>query len=321
MTTGSTSSKAKRKPSKVNLKTIAGGIAARALHPKHLWQAAKLQKGRKANRKAFDDARLALYAKILPSDFLHFGYFDDPTRRPEDISLAEVAAAQTRYAELLLELAGQDKSAPVLDVGCGMGGLTRMLRDRGFTPVALTPDRLQVSHIQSTLPGVTVIRSKFEDLPAADHAQRYGTVFTSESLQYLDLDRALPLMTAILKPGGKWVACDFFHAKASDDKSIHEWDDFVGRLPAAGWRITYERDITAHIRPTLAYIHMWAVRFGVPLMQFAFLRLQRKQPGLHHLLTGVLGQLEEAAEKNIGVIDPDKFAADRRYMLMTLERA
>jgi hypothetical protein len=52
---------------------------------------------------------------MIPSDFLHYGYFDDPLRRPEDISLGEVTRAQARYSELLLDLAG-DPSLPVLDV-------------------------------------------------------------------------------------------------------------------------------------------------------------------------------------------------------------
>ena len=37
----------------------------------------------------------------------------------------------------------------------------------------------------------------------AEHAGRYGTVVTSESLQYLDLDKALPLIATLLKPGGR----------------------------------------------------------------------------------------------------------------------
>jgi cyclopropane fatty-acyl-phospholipid synthase-like methyltransferase len=305
---------------KLKWTAFAGSFLGRALHPGHLVKAIRLQRGRKTHRHTFDDAQLALYSKILPSDFLHYGYFDDPTRRPEDISLSDVTRAQTRYAELLLELAG-DPAAPVLDIGCGMGGLCRMLQARGFSATALTPDRLQTSHIKSTLPGVPVIRCKFEDLPAEEHRAKFGTVITSESLQYLKLPRALPILQTILRPGGKWIGCDYFHSGPSDDRSCHVWDEFVSQSSDAGWRITYQREITPHILPTLAFIHMWATRFGVPLMQFAFLRLRRKQPAVHHLAGGVLEMLDNLAAKNISLIDPAQFAAGKRYMLFALERA
>jgi 2-polyprenyl-3-methyl-5-hydroxy-6-metoxy-1,4-benzoquinol methylase len=304
---------------KLKWTAFAGSFLGRVLHPGHLWRAVRLQRGRKAHRHTYDDAQLALYSQILPSDFLHYGYFDDPTRRPEEISLSDVTRAQTRYAELLLELVG-DPAAPVLDVGCGMGGLCRMLKARGFAPTALTPDRLQVSHVKATLPDVPVIRCKFEDLPPEDHRGEYGTIITSESLQYLKLPRALPVLQTILRPGGKWIGCDYFHSGPSDDRSCHVWDDFVKQATDAGWRITFQREITPHVLPTLAFIHMWATRFGIPLMQFAFLRLRRKQPAVHHLAGGVLELLEKLAAQNIRLIDPVQFAAGKKYVLFALER-
>jgi MPBQ/MSBQ methyltransferase len=304
---------------KLRGRAIAGSLLGRFLHPKHLARAARLQINRKKHRHTFDDAQLALYARMLPSDFLHYGYFENIDLLPEDISLSDVTRAQNRYAELLLDLAG-DPAAPALDVGCGMGGLSRMMQSRHFHPVALTPDRLQASHVRATMPNIEVIRSKFEDLHADEHAGKYGTVFTSESLQYLKLNRALPIMATILKPGGKWVACDFFHARPSDDRSCHVYTDFVRQVQTAGWTITYQRDITSHILPTLRYIHMWATRFGIPLMQFAFLRLRRKQPGVHHLVEGLLDQLETLASRNIELIDPSHFAASKKYVLLAMER-
>lgn len=299
---------------------FAGRLLGRAVNPAHWVRAVQLQRGRKAHRHTFDDAQLALYSQILPSDFLHYGYFDDPALRPEEMSLACVARAQARYAELLLSLVG-DPADPVLDVGCGMGGLCRMLTDRQFKPVALTPDRLQASHIASTQPGVPVIRCKFEALNAEEHRAEFGTVITSESLQYLKLTPALPILQTVLKPGGRWVACDYFHVRPSDDRSCHVWDEFTARLAETGWRITSQRDITAHVLPMLAYIHMWATRFGVPLMQFAFLRLRRKQPALHHLSAGAIELLDDLVARNINVIDPQRFARDKRYMLCVIERA
>jgi len=308
------------KPRKITGKRIAGRLITRSVNPKRLWQAFTLQRNRKSHRHTYDDAQLAFYAKILPTGFLHFGYFDDVDRMPEDMSLAEVLQSQHRYADVLMDLAGPPVEG-ALDVGCGMGGLSRMLRDRGYAPIALTPDRLQVSHIHKTMPDVPVIRAKLEDMKAGDYATQFGTVFTAESLQYLKLDKALPILTKVLKPGGRWVACDFFHSGTSTDKTCHVWDEFVAKLDQHGWRIRSERNITPHVLPTLRYIHMWATRFGLPLLDFAELRLRRKQPGVHHMLETVLHDLHEVIDDNIGIIDPAKFSAHKRYMLLVMERA
>src|SRR5690606_38390765 len=99
---------------KIKAGAAAKSIAGRVLHPKHLVNAIKLQRGRKANKRVYDDAQLALLSQIIPGGYLHYGYFDDVDREPREISLAEITRAQERYAELLVELA-EDKSSPVLD--------------------------------------------------------------------------------------------------------------------------------------------------------------------------------------------------------------
>jgi MPBQ/MSBQ methyltransferase len=305
-------------------KISAGGLAlsllGRSAHPGHLWKAFSLHRRRKANRRAFDDSRLAFYSQILPSDFLHYGFFDDISQTAEELSLGKFARAQSRYAELLIDLAG-DPADPVLDVGCGMGGLSRMLKAKGFDPVALTPDRLQAASVNKILPGTPVIRCKFEKLDPEQHLAKFGTIFTAESLQYLKLDQSLPILEKILKPGGCWVACDYFLTKASADRTCHHWETFQERIADAGWKISYQRDVTQNVLPTLAFLHMLATRFGLPLMEFMTMRLRRKQPGIHHLLDGVLGKLQGVAADNVGLIDPAQFARDRQYMLLKLERA
>lgn len=311
----------KPKPKKISAGNVIGAFLRRAINPLQLWRAISLQWNRKAHHHTYDDAQLALYSKMLPGEFLHFGYFDQTDILPEETRLADITRAQQRYADLLLELVGK-KEEPVLDVGCGMGGLSRMLLARGYQPTALTPDRLQVSHIQASMPQVPVIRTKFECLNPAEYAHRFGTVYTSESLQYLKLDGALPIMESILAPGGRWVACDFFHIHPCEEsRSGHVWDEFVSRITAAGWKISFQRDITPNILPTLGYINMWASRFGIPLIQFGFLRLRRKQPGLHHLIANSLDLLEAIAQQNIAVIDPVLFASEKRYIMLVIERA
>ena len=294
-------------------------VLKRTLNPVHVFRAGSLQWHRKANRRLFDDNRLKMYATILPGDFLHYGYFDDVTRRPEHISLIEFGDAQTRYAELLIDLIGPP-AGPVLDVGCGMGGLARLLKQAGYDTTALTPDRHQVAYIAKSQPDVAVIKSKFEALPPVEHAKRFTSVITAESLQYLKLDKSLVLLDEILRPGGSWIACDYFLTHSTADRTCHHFGTFVEKLSASGWKITYQRDITANILPTLAFIHMLATRFGLSLMDFVTQRLRRKQPGVHHLFAGMLGILETVATDNVALIDPAQFVLDRQYLLLKIER-
>ncbi len=308
------------KPRKIKAGAAARSIAGRVLHPRHIVTAVKLQRARKSNKRVHDDAQLALLSQIIPGGYLHYGYFDDKDRPPREISLAEITRAQQRYAELLVELA-EDKSSPVLDVGCGKGAMSKLLHDRGFAPVALTPDRFQSAHIRKSHPRIPLIECKFEDLPEPEkHAGRYGTVFTSESLQYLKLDRALPLLEKILKPGGRWIACDYFRVGPATEKSGHRWDEFQEKLRGAGWEIAYERDITPHILPTLRAALMWATQFGIPLLKFVELKLRVKQPALHYLLQGLFEQLDGVIDDNLKVIDPAVFASQKKYVMLSMRR-
>jgi hypothetical protein len=306
---------------KLKAGTVARSVAKRILLPNHLFRAVRAQSGRRKQPRYANDPQLALLSEILPGGFLHYGYFDNPDTIGAEISLAEFGRSQDRYAELLVNLAERPE-LPVLDVGCGMGGLSRMLRDRGFSPTALTPDGHQAGHIGRIYPDIPVIHSKFEHLPHPEsHAGRYGTVFTSESLQYLKLPLALPLMGQVLAPGGVWVACDMFRTGDSRGKGGHNWNDFRSQLDEHGWQIAYERDITPNIMPTLRLIHMFGSDIGTPLLQFGLSKLRGKQPGLHYLLEDVLGMLTQVVRTNLSEVDPDEFLATKKYLLLTLRRA
>lgn len=317
-----------RHPRKLKPGTLAASVAKRLAHPRHLWRAVTLHHGRKRSRperqKVRDDAQLKLISRVLPAGFLHYGYFDDPDRRPEDISLSQLEAAQRRYTELIADQL-HVSDAPVLDVGCGMGGLLGVLLGRGFAPaqlVALTPDRWQIAHVRSAYPGVPTVHSRFEELSPAEHRARYGAVVTSESLQYLKLDHALPLLEAALRPGGRWVACDYFRVGEAGvgERSGHRWDEFRARVLAAGWRMEVERDVTPHVLPTLRYIHMWGTRFGLPLLEFGLEKLQRKQPGVHYVVSDALRELDAALRENLEIVNPELFSRSKRYMLLVLTR-
>ncbi len=293
-------------------------ILIRLLTPAHFLQVWRLERARKRRGTVYDDSQLKFYAEFLPSGFLHYGYFADPYRPPESLSLADLEQAQLDYANKLLDLI-RDREAPVLDVGCGMGGLVRLLLQRGHTPVALTPDRNQAAYVHGHYPEVWLIESKFEDLPVEDHAGRYGTIITSESFQYLKLQRALPLIRQMLRPGGRWIICDYFRTDDDYAGSGHLWRDFVSAIGDCGLRIVHQEDITPHVLPTLAYASLLGRRFALPLKNFAVAKLRAKHPGWHYACADALAALDERLLSELEKINPAVFAQHKRYLLLALE--
>ncbi len=291
-------------------------LIKRAFCARNLRGARRVQRRQKFVPRVRDDAQLKLYGELLPGGFLHYGYFDDPQIEAREISLADVARAQLRYAEQVLQGIGPD-DGPILDVGCGMGGLSRLLCERGLETVALSPDRHQIAHIAENLPGIETYQMRFEDLNADRHAGRYGTIVTAESLQYLEMDIALPLIRKILKPGGRWIACDYFRIgdKVSESET---WDGFAARLHQHGFEVCTRRDITPNVLPTLAYLHLWGAEIARPIIQFGIGKIQRKQPGLHHLLQESLATLDDRVDHHLDLVDPATFAANFQYLLLEM---
>jgi cyclopropane fatty-acyl-phospholipid synthase-like methyltransferase len=306
--------------SKLSLAPLLLPSVYRLIHPRHLSQAISLHRNRKKERRVVDDAQLQLYAQILPREYLHFGYFEDPSIAPEDMSLNCLLDAQQRYAEQLIGLV-TDRERPVLDIGCGMGVVSAMLESRGFHPVALTPDRYQIAHIKAKYARIPSLHMKFEDIDAQEHKGRYGTLLNSESLQYLKLDRALPLINQLLAPGGRWVICDYFFRTASSKRSPHVLPDFLARVQSSGLAVTFQRDITAHVLPTLRFVHMWAAKFGLPLLEFGTMKLKKKQPAVHHMVEPSLGKFRTFVDEQLKIIDPSVFQERYQYTLLTIERA
>lgn len=271
--------------------------------------------------KAELDHELRLFSQMFPTGFLHYGYFDDTRIEAERISFGDLDRAQQKYADRLIAHA-RDTDSPVLDVGCGMGGISFMLLERGYEVVSLTPDRHQAAHIRECEPDLRVIESTFEAFePQAEELGTYGTILTSESLQYLDLDKSLPKIRALLKPDGVWIACDYFRLGEGDRSSGHVWNEFCETLRSHGFEIRSQEDITDHILPSLRFATLMAERFILPAWNFVEGKLASKAPGIHYLLEDVINHLDGKVEKGKLTIDPDNFKSRKRYLSMVIEQS
>ncbi|NND95351.1 MAG: methyltransferase domain-containing protein [Flavobacteriales bacterium] len=264
------------------------------------------------------DLELFLYSKMLTNNMLHYGYFDDIDTRPETISFEQFEYAQMRYAENIIEHLDH-KEDLVLDVGCGMGGLSQLLSEKGFKVESLTPNKNQIEFINANHPHLTTYDCKYEDLKTS---KKYGTVINSESLQYISLKAAFQKTESIILPKGKWVIVDYFSLeKKGENQRPHHIDTFYKEAGSFGWKITYEQDITPNILPTLKYVEMYVNRILLPVKHFAYEKLRYKSPRIFYLSRKVRESVDKKFEKERKTIDPAVFQKERKYILMVLEKS
>ena len=137
-------------------------ILKKLFHPGRFFNIKKTKKT-KTKRDKSVDLQLKLYSDLLPGDFLHYGYFDNPSIPPEKISLHDIHQAQLRYAELILDQILDNKN-PVLDAGCGMGGLINVLLQNNYIATGLTPDNYHIEYLKQKYSNVPLIHDRFENI-------------------------------------------------------------------------------------------------------------------------------------------------------------
>jgi cyclopropane fatty-acyl-phospholipid synthase-like methyltransferase len=285
------------------------------LNPIKWIQAGRFKRRQAKLDKASYDLELYLYSQLLTTDMLHFGYFEDPDTLPESISIADFEAAQIRYAERICQ---HVQVGPVLDVGCGMGGLSHMLTQRGFQVDGVTPNDQQVAYLRKRFPQVTAHHCKFQDLVTR---QTYASIINSESLQYIPLEDAFQKVERLRTPAATWIICDYFKRHENTHlKTSHLLTDFKATVAQHGWVIALEEDITAHVLPTIRMGAMYANRFLKPGVHFGLEKLRYKRPGLYYMLAGMRAKAEKKVDDLNATVDPGRWVKDKQYMLFVLKK-
>ncbi len=233
------------------------------LNPIEWLKAYNFHKKNSKYKKSSYDLELYLYSKMLKNDMLHYGYFEDININPENISIKQLEMAQILYAENIIEYIS-NRQDPVLDVGCGLGGLSNLIMKNNIEVEALTPNKNQIHHIQNKFKNLTLHNLKFENYKTT---KKYGTIINSESLQYIKLHEAFSKVNKLILPNGRWIIIDYFRLnKDGVNKSSHLLEDFHEKVKEYGWKIKYEKDITNNILPTNKFINMYAERFLIPIL-------------------------------------------------------
>ncbi|HEY3611204.1 MAG TPA: class I SAM-dependent methyltransferase [Pseudonocardiaceae bacterium] len=136
---------------------------------------------------------------------------DEHARRAS--SFGSQAAAYAEYrpdypAELLAwalaPLRGCRTKLRVLDIGAGTGKLSAGLLAQDVDVVAVEPDPAMRAELTSRFPEVDAMPGSAEELPLPDSSVH--AAFAGQALHWFDLDRALPEIRRVLRPGGFLVA-------------------------------------------------------------------------------------------------------------------
>ncbi len=92
-----------------------------------------------------------------------------------------------------------DRPARILDVGAGTGKLTRVLVDAGHEVVALDPDPVMLEALKESLPGVTTVIGRAEEIPLDD---RFDAAVSGQAWHWVEPVAASREVGRVVRPGG-----------------------------------------------------------------------------------------------------------------------
>jgi len=162
----------------------------------------------------------------LWGEHVHLGYYSD------SVTKTDFRAAKIDFVHQLLHWSGLDKLPPgsrVLDVGCGIGGSSRILaRDYGFDVIGITISNAQVKRALQLTPKNLLCR--FEVMDALDLKFENGSfdgVWSVEAGPHMpDKQLYADEMLRVLRPGGVLAIADW-NARESASGIKNNWELFV----------------------------------------------------------------------------------------------
>ena len=107
------------------------------------------------------------------------------------------AEAAVRWA---LEPVRDRQPVRVADIGAGTGKLTATLAGLGAEVTAVEPDPQMLAELRRAMPAVRSVPGSAEQIPLPDAS--LDAVLAGQAMHWFDMDRALPEIARVLRPGG-----------------------------------------------------------------------------------------------------------------------
>lgn len=167
-------------------------------------------------------------------EHIHLGHYGSPPRRKDFLT------AKADFVHEMVRWGGLDRlptGTTVLDVGCGIGGSSRILaRDYGFEVTGVTISPSQVQRAQQLTPAGVSARFQVDDAMALSFSDAsFDVVWSVEAGPHMP-DKAVFAreLLRVLKPGGVLVVADW---NQRDDRQVplNAWEKPVMRQLLDQW--------------------------------------------------------------------------------------
>ena len=269
------------------------------------------------------DNVLKLYSKTIQSSFLHYGYWDDPEK--VDLSfftLNDIKNAQLRYIDHLSSFIPRDTKT-ILDGGCGIGGNTEFLLNKGYSLEALSPDNYQKSIIIKKFKNKVVFHHcKFEDFRPTTS---WDLILESESACYIDINKGFKKAREVLRDDGYLLVSDYFVFYRDDSKNLHlksshDLSKYLKSAEKNGFDLIKEYNQTDNTMLTLDYANYLVERFVNPTIDYGVFSLRKNYPRISKLI-GLFTKKKWFEKKNhLDLINSNLFRKYRKYMIYLFKK-
>ncbi len=167
-------------------------------------------------------------------EHIHLGHYGSPPQRKDFLT------AKYDFVHEMVKWGGVDKlpqGTTVIDVGCGIGGSSRILaKDYGFNVTGVTISPKQVQRAQELTPEEVDAKFKVDDALALSFPDNsFDVVWSIEAGPHMpDKAKYAQEMIRVLKPGGILVVADW-NQRDDRQKPLNFWEKPVMRQLLVQW--------------------------------------------------------------------------------------
>ena len=215
----------------------------------------------------FDGLDLELFfcTEILKLTSLHYGYWEEREKLKEEgtkLTLDCLRNAQQKYTDILIEAIPKNVKS-ILDVGCGIGDVSRALSKLEYDVTAISPDSNHVKYFDNHRSQLTFLQTKFEDLKID---RKFDLILMSESQNYFPTEIGFRQCATLLLPKGYLLVSGMFkkNSRSEFTEVPNTIEDYAKTAEKHGLLLIENVDITQNILPTIDFIYESMGRYVDP---------------------------------------------------------